>query len=73
MHGQPAQPAAKRAELFVDGSHIRPGGLAGEGGVGETEPKVGVELGAEGAGLLVEDSGVGAAAMKAKEAREAES
>lgn len=47
--------------------------MAEERGVGETEAEIGVELSAEGSGLGVEDSGVGAAAVEAEEAGEGQS
>lgn len=70
MCGLPAQPAPVRTEVFINGGYIRAGGLADEGGVNEAEVKIGLEQGAKDTGLGMEDTGIGAAAMKTKEAGE---
>ena len=54
----------------VDSGDVGARGGAGEGRGGVDEAEVGGEQGAEGAGLLVEDGGVGAAAVEEEEAGE---
>lgn len=66
----PPQPAAERAESFVDSRNVWSGRLTYEGSVDETEAKVGFEPGTESTHLLVEDGSVGPTTMKAKDARE---
>ena len=69
--GPPAEPALEGAPFAVDGEDVGPG-LGGEGGVGVDEAEVGLQLGGEAAALGAEDAGVGAAAVEAEDAGEAE-
>jgi hypothetical protein len=66
VFGEPAQPAAEGAPVFVDGDYAWPGGAV-EGGVGEDEAEGG-EVFDEGAGLGAEDFAGYAAAVQAEDA-----